>query len=404
MTSSTSASYRRVFGHREFVALLGSQCLSVVGDQLARIAVAVLVFERTSSAFLASLTYALSYLTYLIGGPWLAAISDRRPRLSVMVVTDLLRVPLVLVMCVPDLPLWALFLAVSGVGALAPPYDAARSAVQPDLLEGDDYVLGNAVMQMLSQTAQVVGFAAGGALVAATSARSALAVDAGTFLLSAGILLANLRHRPAVQRAEDRGSLFADTAAGVRLVAGDRTLRTLLLYALIGTVAVIAPEGLAVPVAHDLGEGALLAGLLTASIPLGYLVGSLVLLRVPAPTRLRLLPWLVLTGCAPLLLTPLVSEPWLLLMLWTVAGAGGTVNLVASSAYMQHCPREFRSRAHGVANTSLSAAQGLALLVAGALAALLSPRGSVAFVAAVTLAGLLVAAQLQRSTFKDFRT
>ena len=387
--------YRAVLRNREFAALLLSQGLSVAGDQLARIAVAVLVFDRTGSAFTASATYAVSYLTYLVGGPWLSAISDRRPRLAVMVTADLLRAPLVLVLCISGLPLWMLFVVLGLVGALAPPFDSARGALQPDLLKGDEYVLGNGIIQIVSQLAQVLGFGLGGLLVSTTSARSALVMDAATFVLSAGILLANLRTRPAAQEPGSRGSLGGDTLAGARVVSGDPLLRRLLFFAVLGSTAIIAPEGLAVPVAHALGHGAFAAGILTASIPLGFLTASTLLLRVPSDRRLTLLPWLTLLGCLPLLATPLTSSLVVVVALWVLAGAGGSVNIIASAAFMQTCPREYRSRAYGLAVTSLYAAQGTALLVAGALTEPLGSRGSVAALAGLSL--LTLASQSNRT-------
>lgn len=383
--------YRAVLRNREFAALLASQGLSVAGDQLARIAVAVLVFDRTGSAFTASATYAVSYLTYLVGGPWLSAISDRRPRVAVMVTTDLIRVPLVLLLCISGLPTWVLFLVLGLVGALAPPFDSARGALQPDLLEGDEYVLGNGIIQIVAQLAQVLGFGLGGVLVSTTSARSALVMDAATFLVSAGILLANVRQRPSAQPPENKGSIWNDTRAGARLVGGDPLLRRLLFFAVLGSAAVIGPEGLAVPVAHALGHGALTAGVLTASIPLGFLVASTLLLRVPTDRRLPLLPWLTLLGCLPLLATPLVNSVTAVMVLWVIAGAGGSVNIIAGAAFMQNCPRDYRSRAYGLAVTSLYAAQGAALLIAGALTGPLGSRGSVAALAALSLLALALA-------------
>lgn len=389
--------YRTVLRNREFVALLLSQGLSVAGDQLARIAVAVLVFDRTGSAFTASATYAVSYLTYLVGGPVLSAISDRRARLHVMVVCDLVRAPLVLALCIIGIPLWALFVVLAAVGALGPPFDSARSAVQPDILEGEVYVLGNAVMQLVTQSAQVLGFGLGGAVVAATSARTALAIDSSTFLLSAGALLGGLRLRPAAQAVHNRQSLLRDTGSGIRLVAADPHLRTLLCFAVLGTASVIATEGLAVPVAHDLGYGALVAGLLTATVPLGYLAASAVLLRIASDRRPQFMAPLIVVGCLPLLATPLVDSVTPVAVLWFVAGAGGAVNLIASSAFMQSCPSEFRSRAYGVANTCLYASQGAALLAAGLLAGPLGSRGSVASLAAVALGSLWVTSRMSDS-------
>ena len=59
--------------------------------------------------------------------------------------------------------------------------------------------------------------------------------------------------------------------------------------------------------------------------------------------------------------------------------------MIASAAFMQACPREFRSRAYGLAVTALYAAQGGALLLAGALSTPLGSRGAVAAIAGLTI-------------------
>src|SRR5438309_10744808 len=87
--------FRDVLANREFRAMYAAQALSVVGDQLARIAVALLVFSRSHSALLTALSYAVSYLPWVVGGPLLAGYADRLPRRSVMIATDLVRIVLV---------------------------------------------------------------------------------------------------------------------------------------------------------------------------------------------------------------------------------------------------------------------------------------------------------------------
>ena len=85
------ATFRDVLAVREYRALYISQTLSIAGDQLARIAVAVIVYTRTGSTFLTGLSYAVSYLPWLIGGPLLSGYADRKPRRHVMITSDLAR-------------------------------------------------------------------------------------------------------------------------------------------------------------------------------------------------------------------------------------------------------------------------------------------------------------------------
>jgi MFS family permease len=375
--------YRAVLANPEFRAVYLAQGLSLVGDQLARIALAILVYGRTGSALSTSATYAVSYLAYLVGGPLLAGLSDRYPRLTVMVACDLLRAPLVLVLCLSSLPLWVVFVLIAVLGALAPPFDSARSSLQPDLLEGEAYVVGNAMMNVTIQVSQVAGFVLGGTLVSLTSVRGALGLDAATFLVSAGLLLRGVRHRAAAQTNPE--GVLRDMGVALRFVSRTPELYRLLQLSLLSSVAIVGTEGLAVLVSRDLGGGPTLAGLLTASGPAGFLLGSAVVLRLDAGRRLALMPQLVLLTCLPLLATPLVSSVPLLLALWVLAGVGVSVNLIAGPAFMQRCPRELRARAYGVASTCLWAGQGLGLIAAGALANVVSPRQAVAMLAGATL-------------------
>lgn len=384
MTSAVErVRYRDVLANREFAALFAAQTLSLLGDQLARIALAILVYERSGSALQASATYAVSYVAYLLGGPLLSGLADRYPRLTVMVACDLVRVPLVLLLCVSALPLWALFLLIGALGAAGPPFDSARSAVQPDLLHGEAYLVGNTLMNVCVQLSQVLGFVLGGTVVALSSARGALTLDAATFLISASLLLLNVRHRPAAQA--QAGAFLRDTAAGLRLVARTQRLRTLLLFAVVASVASTSTEGLAVSVADQLHHGAVAAGLLTASSPAGFLLGSVLVLRTPPDRRESLLPWLVVLSAAPLLLTPVVPGLPGVLGAWVLAGAGATVNLISGPGFVQACAPEFRGRAYGVASATLMSAQGAGLLLAGYLATLVAPAVAAACVGALML-------------------
>ncbi|MDN5931448.1 MAG: MFS transporter, partial [Pseudonocardia sp.] len=97
-----------VFAVREYRAVWVADLLSVTGDQLARVALAVLVYGRTGSAAWAAATYALTFLPAIVGGVLLSGVADRYARRAVLVATDVGRAGLVGVMAVPGLPLPAL--------------------------------------------------------------------------------------------------------------------------------------------------------------------------------------------------------------------------------------------------------------------------------------------------------
>ena len=69
--------FRHIFANPEFRALWLAQLLSVAGDQLARVAITVLVYDRTRSPFWTALTYAVTLLPWLVGGLALSGLADR---------------------------------------------------------------------------------------------------------------------------------------------------------------------------------------------------------------------------------------------------------------------------------------------------------------------------------------
>ena len=149
----------------EFRALWMAQLLSVVGDQLARVALTVLVYDRTRSALLAAITFVASIVPTFIGGVTLAWLADKYPRRTVMIASDIARGVLVVIMAIPGVPLSVSVVLLFVVTLAGAPFLAARAAIYPDVLTGDRYVMGTAVSLTTFQFAQVIGFAAGGVVV-----------------------------------------------------------------------------------------------------------------------------------------------------------------------------------------------------------------------------------------------
>lgn len=378
-----------MLGVKEYRSLFAADVLSIVGDQITKIAIAALVFERSGSALLTALAFATAFLPWLAGGPVLSAFADRLPRRRVMVACDLGRAGIVGLLAVPGVPLPVLYGLLFGASLLAPPFAAARAATLPDILPGDLYVTGSALSNISFQAGQVLGLLVGGAFVAALTVRGALALDVLTFLVSALIIWRRLRDRPAVARESETTTLLADTAEGLRLVSGNRVLRNLVLLAWVGAAFNVVPEGLAVVEADREGGGPLAYGALIASVPAGVVAGSLLYARLLAPAdRLRLMLPVCLIGFLPLVASPWSPSLAFTGVLWFLAGASACYQLAANAAFVSAVPAAARGRAFGVAQSGLVATQGVALVGAGALAELWDPRTVVATAGVLGLLGV----------------
>ena len=400
---AAKVTFRDVFAVTEFRALWLAQLLSVVGDQLARVALTILVYDRTRSALLAAITFVVSIVPTFVGGVTLAWLADRYPRRGVMIASDLARAVLVVVMAIPHTPLAgrvALLFVVTLIGA---PFTSARAAIYPDVLHGEKYVMGTAVTLTTYQFAQVLGFAVGGAVTGFFGTGRSLIIDAGTFVASALIVRAWVRWRPAPAVADvghHERSRLAGILGGVRLVFGRPALRTPMLF---GWLAAFynAPEGVVTPLARDLGGGAITVGVILAAEALGETVGAIVLSRfVAPPKRLRLMGPLAVAACAVLVLFFWHPGLAVSLLILFASGLCGSYQIAANAAFVSATPQEQRSQAFGLAQGGISLSQGSVIILAGVAADHYAPALVIAIAGTV---GAVVALAIAISWARDRR-
>ncbi|WP_224386529.1 MFS transporter [Pseudonocardia sp. ICBG1293] len=416
------AGVRGPFSVPDFRALWTAEVLSVAGDQVARVALTVLVLNETGSVAWSAGVYALTFLPALLGGLLLGHLADRWPRRRLLIGTDLLRAGLVVAMAVPGpgLPVLAVLLIL--IVLLGGPHTAARSALLPDLLSGDLLARGLALRQVSVQIAQVVGFAGGGLLVATLTPRGALLVDAATFVLSAVVVAIGVRSphaSVAAGPAADPGAPVAEPGSapatpvrwtarsgawwrsalgGLPVVFGHPRRRSLALVAWMLGIFVL-PEALAAAYAVGIGAGPAATGLLMAADPAGSAVGALVVAYLlPARLRERGIVPLAVGAALPLALTPLAAGLWQAVALWAVSGACATACLIAAqSGFARATPSAVRGSAVGVAASGLVASQGVAVFAGGILAEWTAPATALGVFGAVGIVLALATVRMLRS-------
>lgn len=394
--ASRPVGFAGVLRQREFGLLWLADVQSLLGDQLARVALAVLVFDRTGSGLATAAVYALTFLPALLGSFLLGPVADRVPRRALLVGGDLARAVLLAVMALPGMPLVVLAVLLIVVVLIGTPWKAAERALVVDVLAAEDYVTGTGLRTATTQATQILGFAVGGLAVAAVGSRAALAVDAATFLASALIIRAGLHERPAVHGAggSSAGPRWLD---GTRAVLRDRQLRLLLgLSWLLGILVI--PEGLAAPYAAELGAGSRTVGLLLAAMPAGVLVGSLVYTRcLDDDMRTVLLGPLAVLAGLPLLACAARPGTALTIVLWAVTGLCTAYQVQVVAEFVRTVPAAIRGQGISLASGGLLGMQGLGILVGGALATAFTPSAAVAVAGATAcVLGALLAALRRR--------
>jgi MFS family permease len=363
-----------LFADREFRSLYLAGVLSWLGDYLARAAITVLVYQETSSVLLSAVSFALSYLPWIVGGPVLAALAERYPYRRVMILCDVVRMVLFALIVIPGLPVgWVIALLLAAALA-GPPAQAAKSALLPLILPADRLVAGLAVNSSSNQAAQVVGYLAGATIAAAYSPGVAIAVNAAMFGISALLIAHGIRERPAARDAGRRTHLLRETAEGFQVVFGDRSLRRVAVLVFSLMLFAIVPEGLAAAWAAEAGPpgGARgpAQGMIMAAGPVGFILGGLVIGRFVAPARRPALirPLAVL---APLALVPALADPpppVIALMALVTGFAVAGLLPVLNGMFVLALPHGYRARAFGVMQGGMQVTQGAAVLITGLLA------------------------------------
>lgn len=389
----TKVQLRAVLRVPAFTVVWAAELQSIAGDQLARVALAVLVFTRTGSAVATAGAYAATFVPAVVGGSLISRIGDHLPRRVVMIGVDGLRALLFAIMAVPAVPLSAVVALVVVAVAVGPVFTAAEVSDLSARLPAELFRLGTAMRLMSNQAAQVLGFGVGGVVVAAIGSRPALLVDAATYVVSMlAVSVLALRSRSAgTAVAPPRAVPVANGASSAPFDGLWRTARVrrlLLLCCLVGLF--IAPEGVAVPFAASVGAPTWASGVLLGAAAFGSAIGAGVVAKfVPPDARERIALGMAVLAGLPLVLTAVLRWWPAVAIVWFASGFLVAYMVEVNSALVQAIPEEQRARYVGVAGALLLGAQGAGLLLIGSLAAVTSAGGAVAIAG---MSGSLLAA------------
>ncbi|WP_335936304.1 MFS transporter [Streptomyces sp. PTD5-9] len=389
--------YRDLFRAPQFRPLFALSAVQVAASTMSGPALGALVYSATDSPLLAALSMFGSSLAQVIGATVLMSAADRLPPRAAMTGMALAFGAATAVLAVPGLPLPAVFAIVLAEGVVAAVGGGVRYGLLNEILPRDGYLLGRSVLNMCTGLAQVGGYAIGGLLVAALTARGALLVAAVLYLAGAAAARFGLARRP--PRASGRPSVAATWRVNrVLWSSGPRRRTYLALWVPNGLV--VGCESLFVPYAP--GH----AGLLFACAALGMLAGDTAVGRFVAP-RLRERAhgpgsgqWaataLLLLLAAPYLLFAARPALPLALALAAPASVGFAASLLLQQRLMDLTPDEISGHALGLHSSGMLTLQGVAAGLAGTVAEWTSPGTAMAVMAGASLTVTLVLAAAGR--------
>jgi predicted MFS family arabinose efflux permease len=333
-------------------------------------------------------------LFLLVGGIW----ADRLPRHHVMVASNVLsgasQAAVAALLFSGHARIWQLAVLAAVNGASTAFFFPASSGIIPQTVPERLLQQANAVLRLGRNGSVIVGGAAAGFIVAATSPATGIAVDAVTFFAAAA-LIALMRLPSQVHLASS--NFLADLALGWREFSGRAWLWAIVLQFGFVNAVMQGAEGVLGPaVSKSHYHGAAGWGLIGAAEAVGLLAGGALLLRL-RPRRMLLVATLGFLLSVPLLFGLAVPVPLAaVLVLGFVAGIGLEIfGVLWDTTMQQEIPQDRLSRVYSYDALGSFALIPLGLAVAGPVAEAIG-TGATLFAAGLisltaTLAVLVVA-------------
>lgn len=373
-------------GQRECRRLFGAQLVSGVGDWAGRLALAVLVFNRSDSALWTAAVTVVSLLPWIGLGQLLATLADRFGAVSTMVTADVARAVLFVTMLAP-VPVWCLLVLAFAAGLCVPPFVAARGSALIDVVEPDRYGGALALFGMTTQAELVLGYALGGTLIAVLGVETTLFINALSFLASA-LMVIGLRGTAASSRVSGTPLGWAGVKRSAGVWRDDALCRRALVLFIGANMFMSLPEALVVPFADEIGATGALVGLLAATIAVGAMIAMAMSPGAAPHSRL-----LHVAARRALILSLITAAGFFLAISWLpaagvaalfVSGAVDAIAVPTNQVVGQRLPREGRATALSVAGGMQYTAQAIAIIAGGGLAVVFGSGVVLAFAALST--------------------
>lgn len=365
---------RRLLAHRDARLFLAGQSLSLLGDTALWLALGLWVKELTGSSSAAGLVFLCIVAPGLLS-PLGGLLVDRMRRRTLLMVvnplTALSVLPLLLVRDAGDV--WIIYAVAFAYGTSYVVLAAGQSALLVTLVPSELLPSANAALQTVREALRLVAPVAGAGLYAVAGGGAVAILDATTFLLATGALVALRLREPRPE--PSTGHWLHETAAGARQIARVPELKRLVLGMAAGMLVMGFGETVIFEIPRALGQPDSFYGVLMAIGGVGAIVGALTastVMRRRGETALTALGMtifaigclLMMDGFAAVIIAGKIlfnfGVPWMII---------GMVTLIQRST-----PGPLQGRTYAASEFALGLPQTLGIALGAGLVALLDYR------------------------------
>ncbi len=331
---------RRTFSSlsvRNYRLYFFGQIVSMSGTWIQSVAQMWLVYELTGSGVALGVVTALQFTPVLVAGMWGGIVADRFDKRKILIATQaaaaLLAALLGTLTALGMIELWMIYVLAFALGSVSVIEVPTRQSFVVEMV-GEDQ-LSNAVglNSTVFTSARVIGPAIAGLLIAGVGIAWCFLINAVSF---AAVIVSITKMDPAeLHRGKPAERAKGQLREGLRYVWNTPILRSsLLMMAIIGTIAFNFRILLPVMAEKEFGGGAGTFGLLSALMGVGTVLGALFAASRRQPTRKTLIysaiaygVLIVIAGLAPTLTLEMIAL--------VPMGAAGIAFVVTANSTLQ---------------------------------------------------------------------
>ncbi|QDL10718.1 MFS transporter [Brasilonema octagenarum UFV-E1] len=336
-----------------FARLYSAQTISLLGDALTWVSLALLAFELAGekSAVVLSSALTLRVTAFVLLSPLAGAIADRFDRKRIMVTTHLAR--MVIVGLLPFvIAVWQIYVLIFALNVFNAFFTPTYKATIPQVTGENDYPQAIALSSATYQLLSVLGPGLAGAVAAFIGARQVFFLDAFSFIVAAILIFTlpgQLRVNPKEQPIRTPGRTWQDIKEGTTRLFDDALIRYALAMQLVASIA--GAQILVNTVGYVQGTlklGNVQYGWVMAAFGIGATLCAVVIgaldRRIGRTTFVLMGATLITVALLPANNASLA----LLMVLWAVAGVGqNMVDLPTQTLIADRIPRTVQGRVYG---------------------------------------------------------
>ncbi|WP_261133986.1 MFS transporter [Bacillus sp. Marseille-Q3570] len=176
-----------------FYTLWASYFISKIGDWLFLIALPLIVYDLTGSAFYMATLYGVEFLPWLLFSLFGGILADNLNKKFLLITGNTLSAGFVLFLIyllkAPELNIPLLYVAVFLLASINPLIHPAFQSIVPLVVKREKIVNANSALQLVENSLNLIGPVLGGGIVAFLGGTNALLIDASSFAIAALLMV-----------------------------------------------------------------------------------------------------------------------------------------------------------------------------------------------------------------------